>query len=59
MNQVPFMKKLEIVINKMFYCLELEIITGQCYDIPLHSFSVMSRFTPDSAFQCALLHISN
>ena len=50
------MKKLEIFISKMFYCLELEIITGQCCDIPLHSISIMSRFTPDSAFQSALLH---
>ena len=45
-------------MNKMFYCLELEIITGQCGDILLHSISVMGRFTPDSAFQSALLHSS-
>ena len=36
----------------------LGIITRHCYDIPLHSFSVMGRFTPDSAFQSAVLHIS-
>ena len=43
------MKKLEIVMNKIFYCLELEIITGQCCDI-------LSVLTPDYAFQSALLH---
>ena len=49
MNQNPNMKKLEIVMNKMFYCLELETITGQCCDI-------LSVLPPDSAFQSALLH---
>ena len=36
-------------MNKMFYCLELAVITGQCCDI-------LNVFTPDSAFQSALLH---
>ena len=43
------MKKLEIVMSKMFYCLELKTITGQCCDI-------LSVLPPDSAFHSALLH---
>ena len=45
-------------MNKSFYCLELEIKTEQCCHIPLHSISIMGRFTPDCAFQSALLHSS-
>ena len=50
------MKKLEIVMNKMFYCLELEVITGQCYDITGQCCDILSVLPPDSAFQSALLH---
>ena len=54
----PLWKSWRLLLIRCFYCLESGIVTGHCYDIPLHSFSVMDRFTPDSAFQSALLHIS-
>ena len=49
MNQVPPYEKVRLLLIRCFYCLELEIITGQCCDI-------LSVLTPDSAFQSALLH---
>ena len=43
------MKKLEVVMSKMFLLFRVETITGQCCDI-------LSVLTPDSAFHSALLH---
>ena len=44
-------EKPRVVMSKMFLLFGVSIITRQCYDM-------LSVFTPDSAFQSALLHSS-